>query len=191
MIASVIAGIARWTEDAYLALFQRKQCQIAVDNAVLRIARLDAALFEGVLNVEQTLRKLHRAHHPLHACARNPALFWKCGAPDELLEAHIRLIHRTAFARAQLKWIQNPVAARGEWARLNLPPGTFSRAIRAPVVEKICQVCGLPAGWQWQPEKSKVRASGPHQCEAAESEIRWRLSDSLNGSALPTYRMSR
>ena len=188
IVASLFVGLAGWSEQIYSALYEKKKCQIAVDNVIIKLARSDRALFAALDRVQSRLRLLHHTHHPLHLCARNPLTALKCAAADRFWEMQIHTQHRMATVRAQSAWVLHPLTASAHWIQLEIPAGRFLRAPHLPASTRLCPVCRLPAGWNWHLEAATTQVKG---CEStfgsALAEIKWREQ----GRRFFQYRLSR
>jgi hypothetical protein len=177
IVSVALTGVHQWTHMAYSHVFEKKKSQIAADNALFRVGNLDRALFKSVRASNNTLKKMHRSHHALHACARMPATAVKCAGPDKAIEHAIHVYVQTQSARLKTAWVLHGRAMQQEWKKLGYAAGKVDRSLGFPSIKVTCHICGLTGGWEvrWNQAGTQVRVG-----DGALARLEWHPPEYAN-----------
>mgnify|MGYP000378815929 CR=1 FL=1 len=175
LTGALIGCLAIDTENAYRILYERKSCQIATDNALIHVGRLDRRLWQRFIDEQNRIEQVHDTHHAVHACARVPATAAKCFPLDRKIESVLGQMHWRLKVSVNQQWLSNQKLANGQFARLGISSGRWERARTAPLREKGCRFCSAKRGWEVLWHSTETRTSSCPQFQTVEGITRWDL----------------
>lgn len=153
-LLAILAVPLFWSPLATHRLFAEvlawQRTQIAVDNAAIRLGRLDREWTEFMERGRRRLEHLEKLHHPLHLCARVPQTMAACRSQDEAIERLLTATARWWEAEAARRWGVAPGRALEEGRRLGIPLRLAGRPPLPPVRRTPCPLCRLKVRWKWQ-----------------------------------------